>query len=202
MRRSVNPRTCVACKRERKPREMLRIVRAPDGHVVVDEQGRQSGRGAYVCPEPQCVALCLKKNLLAKALKCEIPAEVGARLRAIVSLDESAEAMSEASLLEEIKSLLGLSRRAGELIIGQDRVLNSLSAGEKLLVLLTNDHSAALKRALDARTADACVLTEISRLELGQLLGLRQTQVVALPVSSGFAGKLRGLFPEGGNAVE
>ncbi len=193
MRRSVNPRTCVACRRERKPREMLRVVRMPDGQVILDERGKQSGRGAYVCPEPQCVALCLKKNLLEKALKCKIPEDVRATLRETVQLGESDIAMSKESLLEEIKSLLGLARRAGELLVGQDRTLEGLSAGKNLTVLLANDHSAALKRTIDAKTADYRILEEINRAELGRLLGLRQAQIVALPAECGFAEKIKEL---------
>ncbi len=181
---------------------MLRIVRTPDGQVVLDERGKQSGRGAYVCPEPQCVALCLKKNLLEKALKCKVPDDVRAVLRETVQLGESDVAMSENSLLEDIKSLLGLARRAGELLVGQDRTLEALSAGKNLTVLLANDHSAALKRTIDAKTADYRVLNGISRAELGHLLGLRQAQIVALPVDSGFAEKIKGLVQEGGNALE
>lgn len=202
MRRSVNPRSCVACRRERAPRDMLRVVRRPDGQVVLDEQGKTSGRGAYVCPEPQCVALCLKRRLLEKSLKCSVPAEVQAKLRAAVNLGESDALPDAAELFEEIKGTLGLARRAGELIVGQDRVLNSLSTGQNLSVLLTRDHSETLKRAIDAKAADVHVLAGVSRLELGQLLGLRQAQIVALPLRSGFAEKIKGLLPEGGNAIE
>lgn len=202
MRRTHNPRTCVACRRERPPREMIRVVRTHDGQIVIDKDGRLSGRGAYVCPEPQCVALCLKKKLLEKALKCSIPAETASQLAAIVHLDSGTLAMSEESLIKEIKSTLGLARRSGELIVGQDRVLEGLSAGLSLLVLLASDYSSTLKRALDAKNAEAHVLSGIGRSELGQILGLRQAQIAALPLRSGFAGKLKGLLPEGGNAVE
>ncbi|RKJ77429.1 DUF448 domain-containing protein [Pyramidobacter sp. CG50-2] len=181
---------------------MLRVVRRPDGQVALDEQGKTSGRGAYVCPDPQCVALCLKRRLLEKSLKCSVPAEVQAKLRAAVNLEECDALPDAAELFEEIKGTLGLARRAGELIVGQDRVLGELSAGQNLFVLLTHDHSVTLKRSIDAKNAGAHVLAGVSRLELGQLLGLRQAQIVALPVRSGFAEKIKGLLPEGGNAVE
>jgi predicted RNA-binding protein YlxR (DUF448 family)/ribosomal protein L7Ae-like RNA K-turn-binding protein len=202
LRRSHNPRSCVACRRERPPREMIRVVRSRDGQIAVDEQGHLSGRGAYVCPEPQCIALCLKKKLLEKALKSPIPAEVAAKLAAWVNLDAEDMALGEQSLRNEMMAVLGMARRAGELIIGQDRVLRCLSAGDRLLTLITEDCSAAVKRALDAKNAEVYVLSGTSRSELGQLLGLRQAQIAALPVQSGFAEKLKRLLPEGGNAVE
>ena len=92
MRRSRNPRSCVACKRERPPREMLRVVRTPEGEATLDEAARLSGRGAYVCPEPQCVALCLKKRLLEISLKCEIPEAVRTRLKELAHVDEESVA--------------------------------------------------------------------------------------------------------------
>ncbi len=202
MRRSHNPRSCIACRRERPPREMIRVVRSRDGQITLDEQGHLSGRGAYLCPEPQCVALCLKKKLLEKALKSPIPAEVTAKLAASVQLSAEDLALGEQSLKNEIMAVLGMARRAGELIIGRDRVLASLSSGHDLLALLAEDCSAAVRRALSAKGAEFYVVSGTSRSELGQLLGLRQTQIAALPVQSGFAEKLKRLLPEGGNAVE
>lgn len=203
MRRARNPRSCVACKRERPPREMLRVVRTPEGEALLDEAGRQSGRGAYVCPEPQCVLLCLKKRLLERSLKCEIPEQVKERLKELAHVSKNDAVLAEDALLDDVKSTLSLARRAGELVIGQDRVLDSLSAGQDLIVLLADDHSETLARSLAMRAADTRVLKEVSRLELGHLLGLRQAQIAALPAKSGFAKKLMELLPEeGGNAVE
>ena len=201
MRRSVNPRSCVACKRERPPREMLRVVRKPDGQVVVDSQGHESGRGAYLCPESQCVALALKKKLLEKSLKCAIPTEVQNLLRERVQLTEMPEVESDVGN-DELRSALGLARKAGELIVGQDRVLECLASRRDCLVLMSNDYSETLKRNVDAKGVPVHILADLSRLELGQLLGLRQAQIVALPAQSGFARKLVELLPEGGNALE
>ena len=53
-RRSREPlRTCVGCRRVRAKRELVRIVRAPDGLLVADRDG--AGRGAYVCPDQECL---------------------------------------------------------------------------------------------------------------------------------------------------
>ena len=203
MRRSRNPRSCVACKRERPPREMLRVVRTPEGEAALDEAGRISGRGAYVCPEPQCVALCLKKRLLEKSLKCEISEAIKARLKELAHVDDESAALAENALNEEVRSTLSLAHRAGELVIGQDRVLDALAAGQTLFVALSCDYSDTLMRSLLRKDATPRVMTEVSRLELGRLLGLRQTQIAALPAKSGFAKRLEELLPEeGGNALE
>jgi predicted RNA-binding protein YlxR (DUF448 family) len=47
--RHVPMRTCVVCKEKKPKRDLLRIVRTPDGEVVVDSTGRANGRGGYVC---------------------------------------------------------------------------------------------------------------------------------------------------------
>ena len=91
---------------------------------------------------------------------------------------------------DELRSALGLARKAGELIVGQDRVLECLASRRDCLVLMSNDYSETLKRNVDAKGVPVHILADLSRLELGQLLGLRQAQIVALPAQSGFARKL------------
>ena len=66
--RHIPQRTCVACRSERPKREMVRIVRAPDGAVSVDPTGKRSGRGAYLCLQPPCWQAALKRHALDKAL--------------------------------------------------------------------------------------------------------------------------------------
>jgi hypothetical protein len=74
-------RTCVACGRTRAKRELLRVVRTPDGQVRVDPTGKVSGRGAYVCREAGCADAGLREARLAHALEVAIPADVAAQLR-------------------------------------------------------------------------------------------------------------------------
>ena len=72
--RHIPQRTCVACRSERPKREMVRIVRAPDGAVGVDPTGKRSGRGAYLCLQLPCWQTALKRHALDKALKTELTA--------------------------------------------------------------------------------------------------------------------------------
>ena len=80
--RHIPQRTCVACRSERPKREMVRIVRAPDGDVSVDPTGKRSGRGAYLCLQPPCWQRALKRHALDKALKTELTAADRAALAA------------------------------------------------------------------------------------------------------------------------
>ncbi len=55
----VPQRTCIACRSAGSKRELVRVVRHPDGSVVVDESGKANGRGAYLCRDPKCWASAL-----------------------------------------------------------------------------------------------------------------------------------------------
>lgn len=68
-RRHVPQRTCVVCRTERAKRELVRIVRTPDGAIKVDQTGKASGRGAYLCVDPACWHKALESQALDRALK-------------------------------------------------------------------------------------------------------------------------------------
>ncbi|WP_367563832.1 RNase P modulator RnpM [Acetomicrobium flavidum] len=90
MNKRRRPRTCVACKTEKPKRELIRIVRSPEGRVYVDLTGKGQGRGAYVCDNIDCIELARKKDLLSKALKVEVPQEVYEELLKKVAETEGA----------------------------------------------------------------------------------------------------------------
>lgn len=74
--RHVPQRTCVACRQARAKRELVRIVRTVDGSVLIDPTGKKSGRGAYLCSQPDCWNAALKRGVLPRALKIDVvPAE-------------------------------------------------------------------------------------------------------------------------------
>jgi predicted RNA-binding protein YlxR (DUF448 family) len=66
-------RTCVACRTARPKRELKRIVRTPDGTVVLDPSGRLAGRGAYVCVDSDCLTKAITKGALTRALETQLP---------------------------------------------------------------------------------------------------------------------------------
>ena len=82
--RKVPVRTCVACRRTRPKREMVRVVRTPAGEVMVDPTGKLSGRGAYVCPELDCVNVGVREQRLQHALEVQIPEEIAQVLRGLI----------------------------------------------------------------------------------------------------------------------
>src|ERR1700730_13968037 len=68
-------RTCVSCRETKPKRELLRIVRTPDSHVVIDATGKKSGRGAYLCARFSCWDQALKKQRLEQELEVTISPE-------------------------------------------------------------------------------------------------------------------------------
>ncbi len=62
-------RTCVACRATDEKRDLLRVVRQPDGVVIHDPKGKLAGRGAYVCARPECIDLARKQKKLERSLK-------------------------------------------------------------------------------------------------------------------------------------
>ena len=65
-------RTCVCCRATGAKRELVRVVRTPEGTVEVDLSGKRAGRGAYLCARSSCWQEALKKDRLARALRTTI----------------------------------------------------------------------------------------------------------------------------------
>ena len=85
-------RRCVGCNEGKPKKELVRIVRSAEGEISVDLTGKKSGRGAYLCPQPTCLAKAQKAKRLERALDCVIPDEVYARLaQEIEARGESAD---------------------------------------------------------------------------------------------------------------
>lgn len=73
-------RQCVGCQASRPKKELVRIVRGPTGEVSIDRVGKKPGRGAYLCPDPACLAKAQKKKALERGFEQPVPAEVYAAL--------------------------------------------------------------------------------------------------------------------------
>lgn len=65
-------RRCVGCNDRKEKRELIRIVRSPEGKIQLDESGKKPGRGAYLCPDRNCLKTARKKKGLEYSLKCSI----------------------------------------------------------------------------------------------------------------------------------
>jgi hypothetical protein len=74
--RKLPQRQCLGCREMKNKRDLLRVVRSPEGAVTLDWGGKAPGRGAYVCPQSACLAKARKSRALDRALSAPIPAEV------------------------------------------------------------------------------------------------------------------------------
>ena len=76
-------RTCVGCRVAKEKRLLIRLARRADGSVVVDVGGRQAGRGAYVCPDAECVERALQRGRLSHAFRkpCDVRHDLATEIR-------------------------------------------------------------------------------------------------------------------------
>jgi uncharacterized protein len=72
----------------RDKKELVRLVRTPEGEIVIDPSGKQSGRGAYLCPTPDCLRAAQKRKSLDRSFKASIPAETWARLEEQLAMSD------------------------------------------------------------------------------------------------------------------
>lgn len=66
--KKIPQRMCIACRQMKDKTELVRCRVTPDGRMETDSTGKKSGRGAYICTSPECIAKARKHDLLAKAL--------------------------------------------------------------------------------------------------------------------------------------
>jgi len=70
----------MGCRERKAKKEMIRVVRGTDGTVSLDFSGKLNGRGAYICPQPDCLRKARKAKSLDRSLEVPIPEEVYDRL--------------------------------------------------------------------------------------------------------------------------
>ena len=74
-------RKCTGCREMKDKRELVRIVKTPEGDFCIDLTGKKSGRGAYVCKNTECLEAAFKSKGLERSFKCKIPQEIYDSLR-------------------------------------------------------------------------------------------------------------------------
>ena len=88
MQKKIPMRQCVGCREMKTKREMIRVVRSPEGELSLDFRGKKPGRGAYVCPNPECLAKAKKSRALNRAFDMTVPEEVYGLLEAQMEAGE------------------------------------------------------------------------------------------------------------------
>ena len=189
-------RQCVVT-RERRPAEaLIRFVKGPDGVVVPDLSGKLPGRGVWVAAERAVLEDAVRRNAFARGLKCQVQVPDGL-------VDQVAE-----GLLRRCQNLLGLAKRAGQVVLGFDQVRAALRAGPPGWLIEAADGAADgrekvyfLARALYNEVRIAGAMTSA---ELGMAFGRERvvhTLLLPGPMAEAWTaayGRLTGFRPEPG----
>ena len=81
MQKKIPQRQCMGCRERKAKRELIRVVRGTDGTVSLDFGGKMNGRGAYICPDPECLKKAIRAKSLERSLEVAIPQQVIDRLQ-------------------------------------------------------------------------------------------------------------------------
>ena len=76
MQKKIPMRQCLGCREMKPKKELIRVVRSPEGEISLDFKGKANGRGAYVCPDPACLKKAVKARALERAFSAQIPQAV------------------------------------------------------------------------------------------------------------------------------
>ena len=79
--RRIPMRKCTGCNEMKPKKELVRVVRSPEGEVSLDLTGKKPGRGAYICPSMDCLNKAIKGKRLERAFSSAIPTEVYENLK-------------------------------------------------------------------------------------------------------------------------
>jgi predicted RNA-binding protein YlxR (DUF448 family)/ribosomal protein L30E len=147
---------------------MIRFVLAPDGTLVPDLAARLPGRGLWVGADREKLSRAITRGGFAKAARRGVNADTAL-------VNQVAEMLAQRCL-----DLVGLARRAGELVAGFDQCADWLRRGQAALVLTAQDGAAEGRRRLEAVAGDVPVLTPFGRRELGAAIGRDEIVHVAM----------------------
>ena len=158
-------RTCIACRRKGKKGELVRITDSPAG-VIIDYTEKLPGRGAYICPEKECIEKLLKPGggaALSRALKRNVAPPAGEAFYEELS----------AKIKRKVSALLGMARKAGLLEYGFDAALGAARKASGGVIVVSDDLAEnSRRRLLEKISGDVSLIYNFSDKEaLGAVIG-------------------------------
>lgn len=81
-------RMCIGCREMKPKQELYRVVKTPEGEILIDKTNKLSGRGAYICKCTDCLKKAEKSNALARAFEISIDNEIYSRLESECGISE------------------------------------------------------------------------------------------------------------------
>lgn len=76
MQKKIPMRKCIGCNEQKTKKELVRFVRSPEGDISLDLVGKKSGRGAYICPDAECLKKARKSKRLDRIFEVSVPENV------------------------------------------------------------------------------------------------------------------------------
>jgi len=76
VQKKIPMRQCLGCREMKPKRDLIRVVRSPEGTISIDTKGKAPGRGAYICHDLQCLRRAIKGKAISRAFEIEIPQEI------------------------------------------------------------------------------------------------------------------------------
>lgn len=186
--RSGPQRTCAGCRKSLDQDLLVRYVLSPQDEIVVDYRRKLPGRGAYTCLNRSCLELAVKRNQLSRSLRGGKEPSADKLWRALYD-----------QIRGKVLNLLGMSRKAGQVISGTRQVLSELQAAKEFgLLVRADDLSSAIaekvEKAASCNNVPCIVL--FTKEQLGRLLGKSERGVVMLkngPLTAAIAKELERL---------
>lgn len=166
-RRKPVERRCVATGATLSPETGLRFVVSPDGELAPDFSGKLPGRGAWLTASAAALDAALKKGAFARSLKAGVKTPDDLRERI------------EAGFARAALSALGLARRAGDVVIGFEKVRAALKAREAAVLVNAADGGADGRRKLEGLAGGAAIVELFAERELSAALGRDEPTVHA-----------------------
>ena len=80
VQKKIPMRQCLGCREKFPKRELIRVVRSPEGEISLDFKGKAAGRGAYLCGKAECLKKARKSRAIERALEVTVPEDVFAQL--------------------------------------------------------------------------------------------------------------------------
>jgi predicted RNA-binding protein YlxR (DUF448 family) len=163
-------RTCAGCGKHADAQELVRVVHDPgSGEIAIDLAASGFGRGGHVHPSPDCVAKAIKGGF-ARVFKAAVvadPKKVGDEI--VLAADR------------RIEGLLTGARRAGQLVVGSDSVVEALRAERVDLLVVARDAAAATKLGeVERAVAEGRAIAFSKKTRLGLLMGRDEVALIAI----------------------
>ncbi|MGI5891484.1 MAG: RNase P modulator RnpM [Bacillota bacterium] len=185
-------RMCIGCREFKDKKTLMRIVRTPEGELLLDPTGKKSGRGAYLCFDRDCLKMAIKNKSLEKAFKTKIKDEVleaiNQQMPEALIEDKTVRQFSLSDKDEKIANYIGLAQRAGKIIAGDAMAISAVKSKKAKLVIVANDAATQVKRDFEM----ACESRKINvyywqnKVVLGYIVGKSARGALAI-LDAGFA---------------